>query len=528
MARHRRTAIDLRYLASGVALVLLIAGPRLIRSESPPEATEDPAVALTSNGITPDAAHVLDYLRQFIPTDEQRARIKSLVEQLGSDDYAAREEASRQLRTLGFSAVGALRAAAGSADLEVRVRAEILLAEWERGGRSKCGSLLRAALAWLQRSHEPHAIPLLLSLLSAPPETDLQPSLCQALWACAGPHDAEQLARAIEQGNCDVKCAAIPALELVLGESAIPKLRGYLDDKDDRIRLAAVRALIDRLPKESVNGLLQTLSSTDPSIRAQAAWLLQQASNIPPNQEPLDLEIATARWKAWAATAAAEHPRPLGAKRLQLTWYGLLLRELFADEAASVTGAYHQFHYEATVKAKAEVRGGILRLESSVEEADHRLFVTSRELLGQPTFPRRFLVKARLGGEAAMPGAWHVGVSIGKAKFLFHPGVDGGAFRIETVDEHRYLLQSPPMPFLPAADVLHDMTLDVTRNDDGSVRCQVTIRDGGKSGREFTTSITLNKTDVGEIERIGLERSGRAGGAALFGPITIQALPVAP
>ena len=113
---------------------------------------------------------------------------------------------------------------------------------------------------------------------------------------------------------------------------------------------------------------------------------------------------------------------------MQLTWYGLLLRELFADEAASITGAYHQFHYEATVKAKAEVRGGMLRLESSVEEADHRLYVTSRELLGQPNFPRRFIVKARLGGEAAIPGAWHVGVSIGKAKFLFHPGVDGEPF----------------------------------------------------------------------------------------------------
>ena len=471
---------------------------------------DDPATTLRSNGIEPDATHVVDYLQQFIPSDEQRARIQSLVGRLGSDNYAAREEASGQLRALGFAAVAALRAATGSDDLEVRVRAEVLLADWEGVGRNKSGTLLRASLAWLQRSRVPRTTPLLLSLLASPPEADLQPALCQALWACAGPRDAERLARAVAQGNTDVKTAAIPALELAMGEPAVPRFADTSATKttaSDWPRRGA-----DRSHAAGCRGRAFANVVVDrPEPARQAAWLLQQASNIPPHQEPLDLAIATGRWKAWAATAAAEHPKPLGVKRLQLSWYGLLLRKMFADEAASIAGSYHQFHYEATVNAKAEVRHGILRLESSPQEADQRLYVTAKELLGQPTFPRRFVLKGRLGGEVANPGAWHVGLSIGKAKFLFHPGLEGGVFRIETVDEHRYLADSASMPFLPAADVLHEMTIDATRNDDGSVRCAITVRDGGRSGRQFTTSVTLNKNDIGDIQRIGLERSGREG-----------------
>jgi hypothetical protein len=52
-------------------------------------------------------------------------RIASLIKQLGDDDFAQREQASKELDAMGESAVAALRkAAASSDDLEIRRRAE--------------------------------------------------------------------------------------------------------------------------------------------------------------------------------------------------------------------------------------------------------------------------------------------------------------------------------------------------------------------------------------------------------------------
>ena len=127
-----------------------------------------------------------------------------------------------------------------------------------------------------------------------------------------------------------------------------------------------------------------------------------------------------------------------------------------------------------------------------------------------------------MGGESLAPGLWHVGVSVGNLRLLFHPGLEGGQFRVERVDNHTVIVANTPLPFTPAAGVLHEMTIDVAQGDDGSVRFDVVIVDGAKSGRQFRHSVTASAQDVGTPARIGLERSGQAGGAALFGPFSIR------
>src|SRR5437660_1272196 len=54
-----------------------------------------------------------------------------LVEQLGSDEFAKREQATQALEAIGQAALPALRKAARSPDLEVRRRAEALLRKIE-------------------------------------------------------------------------------------------------------------------------------------------------------------------------------------------------------------------------------------------------------------------------------------------------------------------------------------------------------------------------------------------------------------
>lgn len=72
------------------------------------------------------------HVRFCSPKDsEVGARVAKLVEQLASDEFDLREEATEELRGIGVPALEALRIAAKSDDQEVKTRAEKLVAELE-------------------------------------------------------------------------------------------------------------------------------------------------------------------------------------------------------------------------------------------------------------------------------------------------------------------------------------------------------------------------------------------------------------
>src|SRR5207248_4177715 len=56
-----------------------------------------------------------------------RNRIERLIKQLGDDDFADRQSASKELDAIGEPALERLRAAVGDPDLEVRKRAQELV-----------------------------------------------------------------------------------------------------------------------------------------------------------------------------------------------------------------------------------------------------------------------------------------------------------------------------------------------------------------------------------------------------------------
>ena len=207
---------------------------------------------------------------------------------------------------------------------------------------------------------------------------------------------------------------------------------------------------------------------------------------------------------------------------MQAARYGTILIETFSDDAAGIARTYRQMQYETNVGGAATVARGMLRLDGNHAEGDQRLFATAQSLLGVPAFPRQFQIKVALGGESLSPGLWHVGVSVGNVRLLFHPGLDGGQFRVEQVDTHQVIMANSQMPFTPKAGVLNEMTIDVEQRDNGSVRFDAVLTDGAKTGRQFRSSVTATAKVVGTLGRIGLERSGQAGGAALFGPLTIR------
>src|SRR4051794_4405722 len=67
-------------------------------------------------------------------SDPQQKRVEELIDKLGGDDFAAREDAQKELKRIGKPGVKQLARALGTAqDLEIRKRAGKLLSEIDPG-----------------------------------------------------------------------------------------------------------------------------------------------------------------------------------------------------------------------------------------------------------------------------------------------------------------------------------------------------------------------------------------------------------
>jgi hypothetical protein len=62
----------------------------------------------------------------------------------------------------------------------------------------------------------------------------------------------------------------------------------------------------------------------------------------------------------------------------------------------------------------------------------------------------------------------------------------------------------------------------VQQNADQSVRLEVVVADGKKQGRDYRKTVTIPAKDIGPLSEVSLDRSGRTGGAGLFGAMRIQ------
>ena len=113
-------------------------------------------------------------------------------------------------------------------------------------------------------------------------------------------------------------------------------------------------------------------------------------------------------------------------------------------------------------------------------------------------------------------GAWHLGISIGNVKALYHPGMAGGSFRFERVSDNRNLSRMESMGFLPKAGEMQWMSVRVSHLSDERVRLKVVVEEGEEGKGRFEKEIIVSKADIGNLNEGGLDRSGRTGGAALF------------
>jgi hypothetical protein len=474
---------------------------------------------LRRRGVASDTRSILDFLRRQHPSATQQREIDALIEQLSSEKFAEREAAAKKLLPLGPAAKAGLVQAAKSDDLETMFRAKRILQqlEAEQGTRD---AMMLAALHVLKDRGEAEAAPVLLRTLPLLEDAHAQELAAEALWASTEASHAALLRESLKDDSQHVKAAAIVALEQALGDQAVETITPYLHGESAVLRLAAARALADRRPRESVAALVELVADPDDRISWQADALLQMLAG---KRMETSAEVTLAEaWRTWSEgelpTAALRVP--LGQKRLDLTAGRNALHETFSRPAKSLAKGYGDFLYEADNGGGASVVDGRLLLHGDNDEGDQRLFITSQRMIGRRQWPRSLQVRAKLGGKEGNNVGWHVGVSIGRVKVLFHPGFRGGAFRAETTDTHEPLFPNEDLGFTPATGAMHEMRLQVNKTPRGA-RFQVTVHDGN-SETQFNRTFTATNAQLGAFNRIGLERSGRRGAAAMFDSLSIQ------
>lgn len=478
---------------------------------------------LNTNGIAADTDSILDFLRRRHRTAAQRQReLDTLIGQLASRRYPVRKAATRKLLTLGPAAEARLVQAAKSKDPETAYRAAMILKRLNSGDRHALvqRSLVLAALQVLKNRAEAKAVPVLLQTIPGLDDPILTDAAFEAVWASTNATHAMLLRKALSNDKRNVAVAAIVALELARGKDAVPTLTPYLRCKSALLRLAAARALVDRKPREAVAALVKLVADDNEEIAWQAGALLQMLSG---RRMELSAELTPATaWQTWSVRdlPTARLNVPLGRRRLDLSAGRYSLHETFSRKARSLAGGYGVFRYSSTNGGTARVVAGRLLIGGANNEVDQRVSVTSARMIGRTQWPRVVEVRARLGGKQGNNLGWHVGVSVGRVKVLFHPGLSGGSCRAETTDTHHAFFNNHNMGFTPATDRVHEMLLSVKKLRDGA-EFRITVRDAG-SKAAFHRRFTVSGRQLGKFNRIGLERSGRPGGDAMFDAVSIQ------
>jgi SAM-dependent methyltransferase len=294
-----------RIVCLGLALFLTpILG---VTVEDPAGIQEDEAV-LRNAGLKTDDRALLDFFRKRTPDAETRKQIKTLVEQLDSQTFAARQEAARKLVELGPAALTVLRAATKGTSLETTRRAEQCIEEIERATSLQ----LPAAAARLLAARKPDgAAGVLLAYLPFADDETIEEEVSTALLVL-GVRDGRPdpvLVAALKDDEPRRRAAAALAVGRSTEEAERTAVRRLLNDPDPKVRLQAARGLVAGRDKEAVPVLIALLADAPLQIALQAEDVL---ARIAGDKAPAMSLGGTDRQKyrdVWASWWSANSPQ---------------------------------------------------------------------------------------------------------------------------------------------------------------------------------------------------------------------------
>lgn len=480
---------------------------------------------LAKSGVELNVDSVLRFLEDEIPDKEKSQRIDDLVRRLASPDFNTRQLASRDLRQIGSHARPALLQATKSSQLEVSYRAANILAYLAANDDPYQREMkLLAALDWLAEHPDARTPQVLFACSPLTKRIGLRSAFQRATWASAKLVEPKFFASCVKGDEAFLIATGLVGWEIADPEGAVANIRPWLQNASPDIQLAAARALANTLPQLSAETFNNLLNAKEPRIRLQARLLLEALTGDEFNlHQSANAAEAIAAWRKRNRSESGQWKvQPLGEERYTIRSAGLVFSESFDLMVKPSKNNLGLLEYQGPADASVAALNGQLFINTSTTaECDVRMFVPAKSLVGEPFMPDSFRVHTKMGGSSDGSGGYHVGLSIGNVKVLFHPGYTGGAFRVEHVKTHDYLITNSSMGFNPLGDQTYETTVLVRKQSADTTLFEVQIRDHGKGGAVFKKEFTLPTSATGPIDRVGLERSGRTGGPAIFDELRI-------
>lgn len=308
--------------SSLACLALLLAIGLLGGAAGAPESPDEKL--LRENKVPTDGPGLLAFLRQrFTPISQTRA--KELIEQLGDDSFAKREEASRQLVLHGARVKKVLQAALAHEDLEVRSRAQACLRAIENDALA--ANVVNAGIRVLAQRKPPGAARLLLDQLpNLADEPAIAEEVRQALVALAtrdGKAEPVLVAALASKVPLERMTAAV-SLARARALDQLPALRKLLDDPDEEVKQDVALALVPLGVRDAIPVLIASLSQPiSPRYGEVEEILIRLAGEKSPSLTDEDVAARKkyrAQWEAWWKENGArvdlgilkDHALPLG------------------------------------------------------------------------------------------------------------------------------------------------------------------------------------------------------------------------
>jgi hypothetical protein len=289
----------------GILIAVLFTGLSLgSTSHVQADAIDHYVKVLAENGISADAVSIGKYLQSIRPDSKTITRIKALIAQLGDVDFFRREQAMGELVRMPMLAPDLLKQAIAGSDPEIRWRAKQVMKLVDR----KTSQLLYALFRVISgRKLKGLTEPLLLTLPLC--EGDYLLAVARtAVVETALPADLDLLRGTIEKGKSRARVVSIDAMDRLFKQNVEAELSPLLNDKDEQVRFAAARVLINRGHRESLQVLVALLDSDNARMRTQSVHLLRGVSGK--QFRFLAFEDASRRtkpiaaWRDWLQTSA--------------------------------------------------------------------------------------------------------------------------------------------------------------------------------------------------------------------------------
>jgi len=329
MTAERSSRTRQALIAAVLALFTTTTAPRPVLSaevvESQPEvkppadnALLDSAIRLLKDhGVEPNTKSLQAYLRSMLPDSESQKTQAKLIRQLGDDDYHKREAAMKILLRLPVVSAELLKTAAESEDPEVRWRASRILKTATR----RSSELLLASYRVISTRGVPGLAAEVLATMPLCSDLYERRAAMRALVATATPVDGPLLQKRLDDESPSVRIAAIRAYARVLGKEADQQLARLAVDKDDRIKLEALRGMLSHANRDALPPLVKLLGSEELSVRVGSARLLRAVSGkrfgFVAYEDAKNRKTAVLKWRDWIASNAqtVDLSKPLRIRR---------------------------------------------------------------------------------------------------------------------------------------------------------------------------------------------------------------------